>query len=57
VNTKHTKTTMDGGRNGGQNHSLAKRIARRDQDQLAAQIKTTNNASAGVQTLDPGGVN
>ena len=27
VNTsEHTKTTMDGGRNGGQNHSLAKRI-------------------------------
>jgi hypothetical protein len=27
VNTsEHTKTTIDGGRNGGQNHSLAKRI-------------------------------
>jgi hypothetical protein len=38
VNTsEHTKTTMDGGRNGGQNHSLAKRILR-DQDQLTAQI-------------------
>ena len=46
---------MDGGRNGGQNHSLPKRIARRDQDQLTAQIKTTNNTSAGVQTLDRGG--
>ena len=27
VNTsEHTKTAIDGGRNGGQNHSLAKRI-------------------------------
>jgi hypothetical protein len=50
VNTsEHTKTTMDGGRNGGQNHSLAKRILR-DQDQLTAQIKP-QNASAGVQAL------
>ncbi len=24
--SEHTKTTMDGGRNGGQNHRLAKRI-------------------------------
>ena len=24
--SEHTKTTMDGGRNGGQNHSLTKRI-------------------------------
>jgi hypothetical protein len=45
---------MNGGRNGGQNHSLAKQIASRDQDQLTPQIKTTNNTSAGVQSTRPG---
>ena len=44
-NSEHTKTTMDGGRNGGQNHSLAKRIRERDQDQLTAQIKPQINSS------------
>jgi hypothetical protein len=51
--SEHTKTTMDGGRNGGQ--TIAELADwRRDQDQLMAQIKTTNNASAGVQTLGGG---
>ena len=49
--SEHTKTTMNGGRNGSQDHSLAKRIRGGDQDQLMAQIKR-QMASAGVQTLD-----
>jgi hypothetical protein len=43
VNTcEHTKTTIDGGRNGGRNHSLAKRMEEPPSHQLDGTLEVTS---------------
>jgi hypothetical protein len=52
VNTsEHTKTTMDGGRNGGQNHSLAKRDFERPRS-INSSDQTTKRLGRCASTID-----